>query len=273
MKRTSEEDILWREAAALRTKAYQEQMDKLMDDSPLSPKSQALRTKRMAKVEIDLAEAKRFREQSQERPLAPPGNDFIGQRVLGEAFCINRLEEIRQFAGNKKLKDFTDGFERDVREEEITHLFRRFRRENIKGDPPYFCVSAAILGRLTHTFKEEYISKDKARRTAIELDLHVDEIVEQAKESMSQDATAIRMQTQNFIDKKNRLLLDAHNRCEAALAVVNSRMKDASKAYGDAYEEALNQHLKIVTESTITEDTLNQEMVTAANAHRTAFRG
>jgi hypothetical protein len=97
----------------------------------------------------------------------------------------------------------------------------------------------------------------------------VSDIVEQAKESsMSQDATAIRMQTQNFIDKKNRLLLNAHTRCEAALTVVHSRMKDASKAYGDAYAEAFNQQLKTVIESTITEDTLNQEMVIAANAHR-----
>ena len=89
---------------------------------------------------------------------------------------------------------------------------------------------------------------------------------------MSQDATAIWMQTQNFIDKKNRLLQDAHNRCEAALAAVHSRMKDASKAYGDAYEEALNQQLKTVMESAITEDTLNQEMVIAANAHRNSIQ-
>jgi hypothetical protein len=125
-----------------------------------------------------------------------------------------------------------------------------------------------MMGRLTHTFKEEYVSRDKVRHTAIELDLYVDEIKEHAKESMWQDATAIRMQTQNLIDKKNRLLLDTHNRCEAALAAVHSRMKDASKAYGDEYEEALNQQLKIVTERTITEGTLKQEMLIAANAHR-----
>jgi hypothetical protein len=77
------------------------------------------------------------------------------QRVLGEAFCINRLKEFRRMAGNKKLKDFTDGFHRDLREKEITHLFRRFLRENVEGDPPFFCVSAAILGRLIHTFKKE----------------------------------------------------------------------------------------------------------------------
>jgi uncharacterized protein YoxC len=125
---------------------------------------------------------------------------------------------------------------------------------------------------MIHTFKEEYVTRAKALTSSIELDHHVDEVVEQAKESMSQDATAIRMQTQNFVDKKNRLLRDAHNRCEAALAAVHTRMKDASKAYGDAYEEALNQQLKIVTESTITEDTLNQEMVVAANAHRNSIQ-
>ncbi len=100
----------------------------------------------------------------------------------------------------------------------------------------------------------------------------MNDIVEQAKESMSQDATAIRMQVQNFIDKKNRLLLDAHTRCEAALAVAHSRIKDASKAYGDTYEEALNQQLRTVIESTVTEDTLNQEMVIAANAHRDSIQ-
>ncbi len=71
---------------------------------------------------------------------------------------------------------------------------------------------------MIHTFKEEYIDMDKARRSSVELDLHVDEIVEKAKESMSQDATAIRMQTRNFIDKQSRLVADAHTRCEAALA-------------------------------------------------------
>ncbi len=106
VKRTPEEDILRREEYALRIKEHQESIDKLLGGGSLSPKSQAWRTKRMARAERDLAEAKRFREQAQERLLAPTGNDLIEQRVLGEAFCINILEEIRQFAGNTKLKDF-----------------------------------------------------------------------------------------------------------------------------------------------------------------------
>ena len=126
------------------------------------------------------------------------------------------------------------------------------------------------MGRLTHTFKEEYVHKDKVRRTAFELDLHVDEIKEQAKKSMRQDATAIRMQTQNLVDKNYRLLQDMHNKFEASLAAVHTRMKDASKVYGEAYVEALNQQLKTVTENTITEDTLKQEMQQTLTA--TAFR-
>ena len=135
VKRTPEEDILRREANARQIKSYQEKEDKTRGDLPLSPKSQEIRTKRMARAERDLAVAKRYREQSQERLPDPPANNVIGQRVLTETFCINRLEEIRQFAGNSKLKDFTDGFERDIREEEISRLFKRFRRENGKGDP------------------------------------------------------------------------------------------------------------------------------------------
>ncbi len=88
------------------------------------------------------------------------------------------------------------------------------------------------------------------------------EIVEQAKERMSQDATAIQMQTQNFIDKQSRLFADTHARCEAALAANHTRMKETLRAY----EEALSQQLKTVLESTITEDTLNQEMGIAAHS-------
>ncbi len=92
-------------------------------------------------------------------------------------------------------------------------------------------------------------------------------VVEQAKERMSQDATAIRMRTQNLIDKQSRLVDDTHARCEAALAVNHTRMRDTLLAYEEsaqvtlrAYGEVLNQKLKTVMNSTITEDTLNQEI-------------
>jgi hypothetical protein len=51
-----------------------------------------------------------------------------------------------------------------------------------------------------------------------ELTLHVDEIIEKAKECMMEDALAIRMQTKTLIDKRQALLADAHARCEKDLA-------------------------------------------------------
>ena len=132
------------------------------------------------------------------------------QRVLGEAFCITRLKEIRQLAGDLHLRDFTDGSNRDHREQEITHLFRRFLRGNGESDPPFFCVSAAILGRLIHTFKEEHITRDLERLASTELTNYVDEILQQSKDSLSQDAAAIRTKTQNLIDRQTRLIETAN---------------------------------------------------------------
>ena len=72
---------------------------------------------------------------NKEKEAKPPA-----QRVLGEAFCITRLKEIRRLAGDLYLRDFTDGSNRDHREQEITHLFRKFLRENGEDDPPFFCL-------------------------------------------------------------------------------------------------------------------------------------
>jgi hypothetical protein len=85
----------------------------------------------------------------------------VPQRVLGEAFCINRLDRIRKLAGNERLKDFMNGSNRDDREKEITLLFKRFLRENVEGVPSYFCVSADILWRLIHTFKRSTSQEPK----------------------------------------------------------------------------------------------------------------
>jgi hypothetical protein len=66
--------------------------------------------------------------------------------------------------GNSKLRDFADGKDCSTREEEITDFFKRFMRQNAEGGIPYFCVSAPILGRLLHTFKDDYITRAKVLR-------------------------------------------------------------------------------------------------------------
>jgi hypothetical protein len=68
------------------------------------------------------------------------------------------------------------------------------------------------------------------------------------------------------------MLRESHRQYEEALAKVQSRIKDACNAYGDAYEEALSKQLKIVTDSTITEDTLTKAMMEAASAHTESIK-
>ncbi len=243
-----------------------------MGDRPSSPNTQALKEYRVQALK-DVQERKEAaanlkRNREKEKLPAPLVSNAEGQRVLGEAFCINRLDSIRQMVGNSKLGSCANSKDGRARAEEISDFFRRFMRQNAEDSIPYFCVSAPILGRLLHTFKDDYISRRKATEVDCELTHHVDEIMEQAKESMTQDAVAIRMQTKNFIDKRQSLLADAHTRCEEALAAAQTRIRDVSREYSVAYEEALDKHLQAVLESTITEDTLNQEMILASQAHR-----
>ena len=113
MQRTPEEDILRKEIFALNSKDRQEYEDQTLG-LPTDPVFLEERTKRIAKYERDLAEVKRFREKAPQRlsdeasekiPASLTENP-IAQRVLTEAFCVNRLKEIRQLAGDSKLKDF-----------------------------------------------------------------------------------------------------------------------------------------------------------------------
>ncbi len=145
--------------------------------------------KRLALADRQLAEVKRFKDLELAKAQRSSGKQPLpAQRVLTDAFCVNRLEEIRKLAGDSKLKDFTKGFERDVREEEISRVFKRFRCENVDGDPPYYCVSSPMMGRLAHTFREDYLDEDNVRRTSSQLALHANEITEEAKKSMQEEA-------------------------------------------------------------------------------------
>jgi hypothetical protein len=119
---TPEERIARIESIALAKKKLQETMDRDTSPDSLSPESQAQRTKLLAKVDKELAEVKRLRDRAQERISVPPAENPsvpvplienpTGQRVLTETFFVNRLEEIRQFAGDAKLENFKNGFGR-----------------------------------------------------------------------------------------------------------------------------------------------------------------
>ncbi len=164
------------------------------------------------------AAEERRRSRKREKLPAPSSSDVEGQRVLTEAFCINRLDSIRQMVGSAKLGVFADGKDNSARAEQIAQFFDELRRQNAEDDAPYFCVSAPILGRLLHTFRDDCISKSTSIAVDFELTQHVDGIVEKAKESMLEDASAIRLQTKTHIDKQQALLSDAHAQLEKDLA-------------------------------------------------------
>jgi hypothetical protein len=174
-------------------------LDQDLGVGPASPTTQALQDYHHAAAK-DLQERKeaaeeRRRNKSMEKLPAPSSSDVEGQRVLTEAFCINRLDSIRQVVGSTKLGIFADGKDNSARAEQIAQFFGEFMRQNAEDDSPYFCVSAPILGRLMHTFRDDYLSRGTAAAVDFDLTQHVDEIVEKAKESMLEDSSAIRLHT------------------------------------------------------------------------------
>jgi hypothetical protein len=68
--------------------------------------------------------------------------------------------------------------------EEGDTLFRRFHRSGDKADPPYYRVSAEILGRV---IKREYIIDDDNRRISQALEEHVNEYLADTRTQMSQE--------------------------------------------------------------------------------------
>jgi hypothetical protein len=86
-------------------------------------------------------------KEKEPKPPANSGGKGIGQCVLGETFCYNRVAEMSRLAGNSKLSDFTDKASVNSKVEEVKsiQLFKRFQRENDSGDPPYFCVSRLLI--------------------------------------------------------------------------------------------------------------------------------
>jgi hypothetical protein len=129
-----------------------------------------------------------------------------------------------------------------------------------------------MIGRLAHTFREDYLEEDRVRRASCELALHADAVTEEAKKSMQDDARMFQRRTRDLIDRNNKMLRESHKECEIALAGVQKRMKEAFDGYAGRYGEVLSEQQRIIKENTITEDTLKQEMLIAANAHAESIK-
>ena len=201
--------------------------------------------------------------------LTLQGNNEPAQRVLNESFCVTRLQEIRQLAQDFELKNFDGSSTRVRREKAIERLFKRFRRENGEGEPPYFCVSAALVGRILHTLKEEYITNDLERHASEQLTAHVESTLDLSRQSITQEAEAFRIRTQEAIERQQQLIEAANQQAAMALEANHARLRETLSDYG----KALDNQLQTVLQSTITEDTLTQEMAHAEQTHRARIRG
>jgi hypothetical protein len=129
-----------------------------------------------------------------------------------------------------------------------------------------------MLGRLTHTFREDYLDEDNVRRASSELVLHADVVTKEAKRSMQDEAKKFQRKTRDLIDRKHQMLREFHRESEMALAGVQARMKEAFDYHEGAYVAALKEHQRMVTENTVTEDTLKKEMLIAASAHAESIK-
>jgi hypothetical protein len=95
---------------------YEEILQKTMDCT-LSPRTQELKDKQK-------------RKEAESKLPAAAGGKGIGQRVLGETFCYNRLADISCLVGNYKLSDFTDKMSVNSKVDKVkgSQLFKRFQK-------------------------------------------------------------------------------------------------------------------------------------------------
>ncbi len=105
-RRSYEEGKQRQEEIVQAAQVYMDTFEKL-GNCPTSPNTQALEDYRVKALK-DVQESKEAaenlkRNREKEKLPAPPSSNVEGQRVLREAFCINKLDSIRQMVGNSKL--------------------------------------------------------------------------------------------------------------------------------------------------------------------------
>jgi hypothetical protein len=80
-----------------------------------------------------------------------------------------------------------------LRAEEGDTIFRRFCISGDKADPPYYRVSAEILGKV---MKRQYITDDDNRRISQALEKHVNESLADTRAQVSQELKDLASTTQ-----------------------------------------------------------------------------
>jgi hypothetical protein len=202
--------------------------------------------------------------------------------VLDMRFCIEHLEVIRNEAGNSPLSDFSDYWAPDHSKTNpnLPNTFVPVRMlqgssllwgpfynsgQDMRGSdgapepdpnhPPYFRVSAELLGRMLHTFKRQYVEDDLRRTTCDLLTSHIKAETEHAKARVSQAA-------QNIRDKRDSIIGEHDRMIEASQA----NLREASKVF----KETVDKHVAALQTTVQSGASIAQNFVEVTeNARRT----
>jgi hypothetical protein len=155
--------------------------------------------------------------------------------VMDMQFCIDNLDSIRNEAGDFPLSEFSDFWAPDHPKTTPNRPNTFVPNWMVKGSnplwgpfydsgrtrrgadgspepdpnhPPYFRVSAEVLGRSLHTLKRQYVDNDEKRTTSDILQQHVHAETEYAKSKVSEAAQLTR-DDRDFLMNKHQEMITA----------------------------------------------------------------
>jgi hypothetical protein len=157
--------------------------------------------------------------------------------VMDMRFCIDHLNVIRNEAGDFPLSGFSDYWAPDHPKTTPNRANTFVPLRMLKGSsplwgpfydsgqnrqgsdgapepdpnhPPFFRVSAELLGRMLHTFKRWYVDDDLKKKTSDVLSRHVQAETEYAKTKVSQAAQHIRDNRDSIINEHKQMIAASH---------------------------------------------------------------
>ncbi len=194
-------------------------------------------------------EVSREEKESSSREIEPT----VLVPVMDMRLCINNLDTMRMEAGSFPLKEFSDYWAPDNQKTTPnkpstfvpnrlvsgtnplwapfydggqTRLGSDGSMENDPDDPPFFRVSAELLGRSLHIMKRRYVDDDEKRKTDKDLCDHIESLTLVVKGKMTDAGRIITDGRENLLRKHEELMATTHD-----------RMAEASRLYREAVDK------------------------------------
>jgi hypothetical protein len=174
-----------------------------------------------------------------------PGSFTTPKRVMDMQYCVQHLEELRVLVGRNDLSKFSDFWAPDHKNtmplkssfvpeklvagnEPLLAQFYDGGRFTAKGEsdpinPPHFCISRELMGRVIHTLRREYISDDEQGRMSEEFKEHVKEVLTPLETTLVNSATRLEEHLKASMEQHEKVVKDSHD----CLVEASEKFKDA----------------------------------------------